>query len=61
MRVNTLIEKMPPYQNKDKREEIATMQWHHSASLKDCRILVLEDEYFLADDLERALKIAGRL
>lgn len=31
----------------------------HGASLKGCRILILEDEYFLADDLERALKERG--
>lgn len=27
--------------------------------LRDCRILVVEDEYFLADDLTRALTAAG--
>ncbi|MBR1127968.1 response regulator [Bradyrhizobium iriomotense] len=30
-----------------------------SAPLSGCRILVLEDEYFLADDITRALRSAG--
>lgn len=32
---------------------------HPSVSLEGCRILVLEDEYFLADDIVRELKKLG--
>ena len=30
-----------------------------SSGLKDCRVLIVEDEYFLADDLKKALEAQG--
>jgi hypothetical protein len=35
------------------------MPEEHRQRLKDCRILVIEDEYFLADDLKRVLRSEG--
>ena len=35
------------------------MAHHSEASMKDCRVLIIEDEYFLADDLVKALQALG--
>jgi len=35
------------------------MAHHSQPSLKDCRVLIIEDEYWLADDIANALRALG--
>jgi DNA-binding NtrC family response regulator len=35
------------------------MTWDIALSMKGCRVLIIEDEYFLADDLAKALRLVG--
>ncbi|MET4220754.1 DNA-binding NtrC family response regulator [Bradyrhizobium sp. LB1.3] len=35
------------------------MTCHVARSIEGCRVLIIEDEYFLADDLAKALRLVG--